>query len=432
MTENKKRKPGLRFYFYAVSMSLALIMAITGILTLQCNTNELSGEQIKAWRAGIKSALYIPDPHPPLDLEQHGSFQPEPGVIAERISYGSQFGLRIPAVLYRPQVVSNKMPGLVIVNGHGGDKFSWYSFYSGILYARAGAAVLTFDPVGEGERNKDRESGTRAHDAYIEPREMAQRMGGLLVTDVMQAVSCLSQWEDVDSERIAIMGYSLGSFISSLTGAVDSRISACVLVGGGNLDGPDGYWDRSKPMCQGIPYQSLMFLGDRGAAIYAMHASRGPTLIYNGLGDDVVKITMHGEPFFRDLNTRTIKLYGSSKNVFETEFLPEFSHRPYFVTKPVALWLEKILDFPNWDENLIRGMKETHIMEWAERENVEMDARYATEKREGGTYALGIDVPGLPRDMLFVFSEDDWMEYKDRLIYESWVKEARSRVLKRD
>ncbi len=48
------------------------------------------------------------------------------------------------------------------------------------------------------------------------------------------------------------MGYSLGSFLVSLAGAIDTRLHACVMVGGGNLDGPGEYWDRSKPMCQGI------------------------------------------------------------------------------------------------------------------------------------------------------------------------------------
>ena len=34
----------------------------------------------------------------------------------------------------------------------------------------------------------------------------------------------------------------------------------------------------------------MSFLGDRPAVIYALHAARGPTLIFNGLGDSVVGI----------------------------------------------------------------------------------------------------------------------------------------------
>jgi hypothetical protein len=51
-------------------------------------------------------------------------------------------------------------------------------------------------------------------------------------------------------------------------------------------------------MCQSIPYQSLSFLGDRGAAIYDLHAFRGPTLIFNGAEDAVVAIPKMGSRFF--------------------------------------------------------------------------------------------------------------------------------------
>jgi pimeloyl-ACP methyl ester carboxylesterase len=102
------------------------------------------------------------------------------------------------------------------------------------------------------------------------------------------------------------MGYSMGSFVASITGAIDTRIRAAVLVGGGNLDGPGEYWDNAKPMCQGYPYQALAFLGDRAAVLYALHAGRGPTLIYNGLEDSVVNSPKTGPPFFADLRDRTV------------------------------------------------------------------------------------------------------------------------------
>ena len=76
--------------------------------------------------------------------------------------------MRIPVILYRPaRAPAGKAPGLIVVNGHGGDKYSWYSFYTGILYAKAGATVLTYDPIGEGERNAQRKSGTRQHDRNV-------------------------------------------------------------------------------------------------------------------------------------------------------------------------------------------------------------------------------------------------------------------------
>src|SRR5206468_6722037 len=150
--------------------------------------------------AQIRSVLSIPDPLPSLETESYGRFEPTEGVVAEQVSYRTQFGLRVPAILYLPKSHTGKLPALIVVNGHGGDKYSWYAFYSGMIYARGGAAVLTYDPIGEGERNAERKSGTRAHDKLLEPVEMGRRMGGLMVTDVMQAVSYLCERPEIDHE----------------------------------------------------------------------------------------------------------------------------------------------------------------------------------------------------------------------------------------
>ena len=219
--------------------------------------------QQREWRNRLKRTLFVPDPLPHLNPDLHGQFEPVPGVIAQRITYATEFGMRIPAILYLPKPLPRQtIPALIVVNGHGGDKYSWYAFYSGILYAKAGAAVLTYDPIGEGERNADRKSGTRAHDRQQGPG-VARRLAGLMMTDVMQAVSFLAGRSFIDANRIGAMGYSMGSFVLSLACAVELRLHACVLAGGGDLDGPGEYWDSAKPMCQGIPYQSLSFLGDR-------------------------------------------------------------------------------------------------------------------------------------------------------------------------
>jgi len=380
-------------------------------------------------RQRIKSTLFVPDPLPRLEVQHYGQFEPAPGVIAERVSYATDYGLRVPAILYRPKrVPASRMPGIVVVNGHGADKYSWYSFYAGIVYAQAGAAVLTYDQIGEGERNAERKDGTRQHDRYVDPPEMARRLSGLMITDVMQAVSYLAQRPDVDPTRIAAVGYSMGSFVLASTCAVDTRINSCVLAGGGNLDGPGGYWDSSsKKMCQAIPYQSLMFLGDRGAAIYNLHAARGATLIINGSDDDVVDISRMGASFFADLRKRTIALHGSEKSIFDFILIPGGGHRPYFLTRPAALWLEQRLHFPNWTVESIAKMPETHIMEWAERNNVFIDKLYATELREGGTRAIGAGIAAVPHDDLNALPLATWQRDKDKYVYESWLKNARAR-----
>jgi hypothetical protein len=338
--------------------------------------------------------------------------------------------MRVPAILYLPDPLprtkSGKIPAFIVVNGHGGDKYCWYSWYTGILYARGGMAVLTYDQAGEGERNPDHKSGSRAHDRIQGDAVVARHLAGLMITDVRQAAAYLAQRPEIDQARIGAGGYSLGSFVLSLAGALEPRLRACALVGGGNLDGPEGRWDSSsKTMCESQPYRSLDFLGDRPAVIYALHASRGPTLIFNGLGDSVVGIPRHGEPFFKDLRERTIRLHGSPEGVFETGFAPtNASHRPYFVTRPVVEWLERKLDFPNWTEESLRRMPEVRIGTWAEKNGVAVDKLYATEEREGGTMALDQDVPGYTRDTLNALTQEEWERIKKGFILPTWVEAA--------
>ena len=384
-------------------------------------------------RARIRATLFVPEPLPLLAAESYGSFEPAPGVTAERVTYATEFGMRVPAIVYSPKVRGGKMPALIVVNGHGGDKYSWYAYYAGILYARAGAVVLTYDPAGEGERNAQRKSGTRQHDRVITPLpEMALRLAGLMQTDLIEAVSYLRSRKDVDSERIAALGHSMGSFVVALGCAVETRLKVCVLTGGGNLDGPGEYWDTGiKQMCQGIPYKSLMFLGDRGAAIYDLHASRGPTLIYNGLADTEVAISPRGKPFFDDLHKRTIALHGSERNVFDYDFDASGGHRPYFVGKPVALWLERQLHFPNWTAESIGQMPETLAATWAERNGASLAPETSRFEGAGGTRALDAGVPAIEHELLNALSVEQWEGQKDRLVYETWVKESLARTQNR-
>ena len=317
------------------------------------------------------------------------------------MTYATEFGLRVPAIfdLLDPLPKGAKIPGFIVVNGHGGDKYAWYAYYTGVTFARAGVAVLTYDQAGEGERSASGKSGTREHDRLKGDEAMARRLAGLMITDVMQAVSLLGARPEVDATRIGAGGYSLGSFVLALAGAVEPRLRACVMVGGGNLDGPDGYWDKSsKTMCQGLPYRSLNFLGDRPAVIYALHAARGPALAWNGRADTVVNMPKTLEPFFEDLRARVAALRGTSDGVLEFGFTDGGSHRPYWLTQPAMAWLARQLAVPTWPETAVRARPETHISEWVRQTGYAVDKMYATEEREGGTLAVGTGVPGIARE----------------------------------
>src|SRR5258707_1235604 len=85
------------------------------------------------------------------------------------------------------------------------------------------AELRAHDKAGEGERRAARKSGTREHDRLKGDEAMARRLCGLMLTDVSQAVSYLATRPEVDAARIGAGGYSLGSFVLALAGAIEPR-----------------------------------------------------------------------------------------------------------------------------------------------------------------------------------------------------------------
>jgi dienelactone hydrolase len=393
----------------------------------------------------MRSALYVPDKLPTLEAKVWSSFSPTPGVIADRVTYRTADGLLVPAIVYRPDKFKGKLPGVVVVNGHGGDKYSWYAFYSGMMFAKAGAEVVTYDPIGEGERNIDRKSRASSHDKIIpvpngvDTDDPGQRLAGLMQVDLMQAVSYLDQRAEVDPKRIAIVGYSMGAFVSGIAGALDTRIHAVLLSGGGTFDDEaDGgkSFDVGLLPCQAAPWHALKVLGagfhDRGAILYALNAERGPMLVENGSLDTVMDIPHRTPEWFAAMHDQAAALLKSigapTANLFTTHVDPGKSHRTAWVERTGVAWLNDQIHFSNWTAADIAAMPTTHIADWITSQNIPWSITngYIREDREGGLEALGTGFPGVSHDDLNVLPDADWQRLKPELIYETWAEKTKA------
>jgi dienelactone hydrolase len=386
-----------------------------------------SDAQLLKWREQIRAALFLPKKMPALEARNFGSFVPMPGVIAHRVTYASQYGMRIPAIVYGPDHASGKLPAIIVVAGHGGDKTTWYEVYAGLLYASAGAMVVTYDPVGEDERNALRRSDSRSHDTVLTGKESPPRLGGVMIGDVISAVEYAAGLPSVDKERIAVLGYSMGSFHAAIAAALEPRIHALVLSGGGDLDGNGGSWDSSsKSMCQSGPYQALSFLPDKAAILYALHQRSGSTLVLNGAEDNLVAKPHHMESFFADLNRRVAALAGPGASPIEYTFYPNVGHRPSWVNRDAATWLNAKLHFPRWRNLSLDSLGETHISEWAATTGSAINHGYDTEKTEGGIRALDHGFPAPTRAQLQVVPVAEWDAHAEQY---SWQGLARKILL---
>jgi len=387
-------------------------------------TKPATVQQLKQWQKEARAALFLSGSRPALEPRDFGTFHPMPGVVAHRVTYGTQFGMRVPAIVYRPERASGRLPAIVVVAGHGGDKSTWYEVYAGLLYASAGAVVITYDPVGEGERNAERLHDARAHDTELPGKESPARLGGLMIGDVSQAVSYALSLPDVDPRRVAVLGYSMGSFHAALAAGLDPRIRFLVLSGGGDLDGNGGAWDSShKVMCQAGPYRALSSLPDKAAILYALHQRVGETLLLNGDDDKLLSEPHHGPAFFADLNQRVAAL-APGVLAIETRFYPGVGHRPSWVNRDAASWLNERLHFPHWRSVSWDELGETRIGDWVAATGARINKGYAGEKTEGGVRAVGHGFSAPKPEELQAVPEDTWHAHPELYTWQAWARLA--------
>ncbi len=93
-------------------------------------TAKENAARLAAWRTQIRKILYVPETLPTLEAKTWSTFSPTAGVLADRVTYRTLDGMLVPAIVYRPDPKvlqwKGKLPGIVVVNGHGSDKFGWY------------------------------------------------------------------------------------------------------------------------------------------------------------------------------------------------------------------------------------------------------------------------------------------------------------------
>src|SRR5262249_1715319 len=97
-----------------------------------------------------------------------------------------------------------------------------------IHLVRMGFIVLTYDPIGQGERLI---SGNIHHEAGYALLPLGETIAGWMVWDSMRAMDYLLTRSDVDPKRIGITGNSGGGLNTLYTAALDDRFCAAVIVG---------------------------------------------------------------------------------------------------------------------------------------------------------------------------------------------------------
>ena len=147
-----------------------------------------------------------------LTTEWDKTFPKSEKVNHRKVTFVNHYGITLAADLYEPKDKKGKLPAIAVSGPFGAVKEQSSGLYAQAM-AERGFLTIAFDPSYTGE------SGG-------EPRYMASP--DINTEDFMAAVDFLSVQENVDSEKIGIIGICGWGGMALNAAALDTRIKATV------------------------------------------------------------------------------------------------------------------------------------------------------------------------------------------------------------
>jgi dienelactone hydrolase len=213
------------------------------------------------------------------------------GYTIEKLAFESFPGYFVTALLYRPTKLDGPAPGILSPCGHStvGKAEPTYQILH-INLAKRGYVVLTYDPVGQGERSqfwdadRDRsrfnlscgEHAVLGNPLYL----LGTNLARYRIWDGLRALDYLTTRPAVDKERIGCVGNSGGGTLTAYLAALDPRIVVPV-IGCYITTLPRRMGNRIQEDPSSDPEQDIADFVSRGidhAGLLALTAPR-PTLI---------------------------------------------------------------------------------------------------------------------------------------------------------
>ena len=147
-----------------------------------------------------------------LTQEWDKTFPKSPKVDHRKVTFHNRYGITLAADLYTPKNVCGKLPAIAVSGPFGAVKEQSSGLYAQTM-AERGFLTMAFDPSFTGESG-----GT--------PRYVASP--DINTEDFQAAVDFLSVQENVDPERIGVIGICGWGGMALNAAAVDTRIKATV------------------------------------------------------------------------------------------------------------------------------------------------------------------------------------------------------------
>lgn len=240
---------------------------------------------VEAWRKEAKQrvldCLALPPSPPIMDVRVDETLEFD-GLQIERISWQLSYGPRTQAVVLKPMGATGKLPAVVGLHDHGGNKYFGHEkitrispdqhpvlqraqaqYYGGVAWAnelaKRGYVVLVHDTFAFGSRrvrmndvsplalagsqivsDDGSEESIAAYNRWASSHEhlMAKSLfcagttwPGVFLSEDRQALDYLCGRDDVDANRVGCCGLSGGGLRTVYLGGLDERIRCACCVG---------------------------------------------------------------------------------------------------------------------------------------------------------------------------------------------------------
>lgn len=226
--------------------------------SLSCERAISGALPLAEWKDMVRDALLrslglFPDELPSLSVRYLETID-MPGVCMRKITYVSEEGLVTPAYYLRPEGAQGKLPAVLAITGHGYghrdcvglkadgtvDEAGGYTKKFALNLCKRGFAVLAPEPLGFGDLRLDESKMISPETSSCQRIAsnlimMGRTLGGVRVLQSMRALDVMRELGDeIDLDRVGMMGISGGGLVTAFTTALDPRIRACVVSGYAN------------------------------------------------------------------------------------------------------------------------------------------------------------------------------------------------------
>ena len=201
-------------------------------------------------RAQVLSLIGALPERTPLNAKVVGETQAD-GFRIRKVIFESQPNFFVTALLYVPDgeapgkiggpsdrslSLGSKRAAILMTPGHG-PRGKAGDAPMAAIFARNGFVVLSYDPIGQGERLQypdpakpgtslaARPTGEHG-EASLQPMLIGETFAKYEIWDAMRGVDYLASLPVVDPHRIGAVGCSGGGTVTALTSALDTRIAA--------------------------------------------------------------------------------------------------------------------------------------------------------------------------------------------------------------